>query len=209
MVVHGYFGNFVWLMGFNRSWNMLVPRSGFTVDRWQCCFIDRQSCISSTAFSREEDWPLFSKTGISSATGFWLTSNRRHWKANSKVYLVSKEFLNLTVGRSPYIAKHLTRMCSSALKRFQNHHISPERTWTCKYSKKTPKHNNYILKHLYTMAEVGKIHDISTPPDLPFCLSSSKTDESLWKRFENSMDSHDLKLRIITSVILQSTSKNS
>ena len=32
--------------------------------------------------------------------------------------------------------------------------------------------------------KVGQIHGLSTPPDLPFCLSSSKTDgQSLWKRF--------------------------
>ena len=143
----------MWLTGFNRSWNMPGPRSGITVDWHQCCFIDRQSFTSSTASSREADWPLFSKTGITSGTGCWLTSDRWYWKTNSKIYLVSKDRLNITVGRFPSTAKHLTRLCSSALKRLQNHHISPERTWTCKYSKKTLKHNNYILKHLYIMAE--------------------------------------------------------
>ncbi|KAF3570068.1 hypothetical protein F2Q69_00061934 [Brassica cretica] len=41
---------------------MLNPYSGITVARHQCCFIDRQSFISSTTFFREADWPLFSKT---------------------------------------------------------------------------------------------------------------------------------------------------
>ncbi|KAF3550906.1 hypothetical protein DY000_02007490 [Brassica cretica] len=57
----------------------------------------------------------------------------RHWKANSKLYLVSKEGLNLTVGRSPSIAKHLTRLCSYA------HRKAPEspyfsRTWNRRFS---------------------------------------------------------------------------
>ncbi|KAF3558578.1 hypothetical protein F2Q69_00015700 [Brassica cretica] len=37
--------------------------------------------------------------GITSATGCRLTSNRWNWKPNSKLYLVSKDELNLTVGR--------------------------------------------------------------------------------------------------------------
>ena len=41
---------------------------------------------------------------------------------------------------------------------------------------------------------MGKIHGLSTPPDLPFCLSSSKTyKQSPWKRFENNMDTHNWK----------------
>ncbi|KAF3589388.1 hypothetical protein F2Q69_00028802 [Brassica cretica] len=37
-----------------------------------------------------------------------------HWKANSKLYLVSKDGLNQTMGRSSSIAKHLTCLCRSA-----------------------------------------------------------------------------------------------
>ena len=93
---------------------MIGPRSGITVDRCQCCFIDRQSFISSTTSSREVDWPIFNKTCITSATGCWLTSNWRNWKANAKLYIVFNDGLNITVGRSPYIDKHMTRMCRSA-----------------------------------------------------------------------------------------------
>ena len=125
LVVHGYFGNVVWLMGFNRSWNMFGPRSSITVDLNQCYFIDPQSFISSTAYFREEDWQLFSKPGIGSATECWLTSNRWHWKSNSKLYLVWKYGINLTMGRCPSIARHLTRMCSSALKMLQKTPKSP------------------------------------------------------------------------------------
>ncbi|KAF2580617.1 hypothetical protein F2Q68_00004555 [Brassica cretica] len=39
--------------------------------------------------------------------------HRWHWKDNSKIYLVSKDGLNQTMGRSSSIAKHLTRLCSS------------------------------------------------------------------------------------------------
>ena len=113
-IVQGYISNMWWLLGLNWSGNRLVLFSGITVDWHQWCNIDRQSFISSTAFSREADWPLFRKTGITSDTGCWLTSHRWRWKFNLKLYLVSKYGLNLTVGRSPSIAKHLMRLCSSA-----------------------------------------------------------------------------------------------
>ena len=111
-VVQGYIGNMWWLLGLNWSWNSLRLFSGITVDRHQWCNNDRQSFISLTASSREAEWPLFGKTGITAATGCGLTSNRWHWKANSTLYFVSKDGLNLTVGRSPSIARHLTRLCS-------------------------------------------------------------------------------------------------
>ena len=57
---------------------------------------------------------VFNKTDITSATGFWLTSYWWHWKYNLKLYLVWKYGLNQTMGRSSSIAKHLTRLCSSA-----------------------------------------------------------------------------------------------
>ena len=86
---------------------------------------DRQSFISSTAFSREADWPLFNKTGITSAIGCWLTLNWWHWKDNEKLYLVSNYGLNLAVVRSPSIARNLTRLCSSTLKKLQKTPKSP------------------------------------------------------------------------------------
>ena len=60
------------------------------------------------------DLSVFNKMGITSATGCWLTSDRWHWKSSSKLYLVSNDGLNKTMGRSSSIAKHLTRLCSSA-----------------------------------------------------------------------------------------------
>ena len=98
---------------------MLGPYSGITIDRHQGCTVDRQFFISSTASSREADWPLFGKTCITSATGCWLTSNRWHWKTNWNLYLLLIYGLNLTVGRSPSISRHLTRLWSSAFKRLQ------------------------------------------------------------------------------------------
>ena len=56
--------------------------------------------------------PPFNKTSIMYATWCWLTSYWWHWKANLKMYLVSKYELNQTTGRSSSIAKHLTRLCS-------------------------------------------------------------------------------------------------
>ena len=48
------------------------------------------------------------------------------------------------------------------------------------------------------------------PQTYPFACPQAKQTGSLSERgFENSRDSHDLKLRIITSTILQSTSKKS
>ncbi|KAF2530738.1 hypothetical protein F2Q70_00029519 [Brassica cretica] len=44
-----------------------------------------------------------------------LTSwSRWHWKAYSNLYILTKDGLNQTMGRSSSIAKHLTRLCSSA-----------------------------------------------------------------------------------------------
>ena len=70
--------------------------------------------VPSTALSRETDWPLLSKTCITSDLTVGLTSNWWHWKANSKLYLVSNDELNRTKKRSPSISKHLTFLCSSA-----------------------------------------------------------------------------------------------
>ncbi|KAF2558045.1 hypothetical protein F2Q68_00016830 [Brassica cretica] len=92
-----------------------------TVDRYNYQVVDRQSfqralpsrfelCssfISSTASSCEADLPFFSKMYITSATGCQLTTNRWHWKDTLTLYLVSKYGLNLMVGKSPYIARHL------------------------------------------------------------------------------------------------------
>ncbi|KAF3612244.1 hypothetical protein DY000_02048825 [Brassica cretica] len=93
---------------------MLGPHSGIHIDRCQEFCIDRHTFLFSTASSHETDWLLLSKTSITSAIGSRLTSNRWHWKSNSKLYLVSKYGLTLTVGRSPSIARHLTHLCSSA-----------------------------------------------------------------------------------------------
>ncbi|KAF3547092.1 hypothetical protein DY000_02007489 [Brassica cretica] len=71
---------------------MIGPRSGITVDRHECCFIDRQSFISLTASPHKADKPLFNKTGITSATG---SSDRWHLKANSKLYLVSRSAVSV------------------------------------------------------------------------------------------------------------------
>ena len=106
LVVQGHSGHLWLLLGFSRSKNMFTPYSFITFDRHQCCNVDRQSFISSTASSREADLPLFSKTGI--------TLDRQNWKDNSIFYLVSKYGLYLTVGRSPSIDRNLTRLCSSA-----------------------------------------------------------------------------------------------
>ena len=174
--------------------NILASRSV----RRQCYIIDRQSFISSTASSCEADWPLFSKTSITFSTGCWLTSNRWHWKSNSNCYLVSKYGLNLTVGRSPAIAKHLTRLCSSA------HKKAPKDTKITTFLQIVPEPVNtlnrfYIVVNIHqktyrSWLKEGKIYGLSTFLDLPFWLSSSKTDgQSLWKRFENRRDSHDFK----------------
>ncbi|KAF3564865.1 hypothetical protein DY000_02017071 [Brassica cretica] len=40
--------------------------------------------------------------------------DRWHWKANSKLYLVSKDELNQTMGRYSSIAKHLMYLCTPA-----------------------------------------------------------------------------------------------
>ena len=93
---------------------MLGPHSGIHIDWCQECCIDRHTFIFSTVSSREVDWPLLRKTGITSATGCCLTSNWWHWKANLKIYLVWKYGINLTLGRSQSIARHPTRLCSSA-----------------------------------------------------------------------------------------------
>ncbi|KAF3494588.1 hypothetical protein DY000_02053268 [Brassica cretica] len=63
--------------------------------------------------------------GITSYLTVGLTSNQWHSKASSKLYLVSKDQLNFTVGRSASISEHLTRLCSSALKRLQKAPKSP------------------------------------------------------------------------------------
>ena len=164
---------------------MFGPRSGITVDLWQGCTVDRQSFISSTTSSREVNWPFFSKTGITSAIRCWLTSNRWHWKANSKLYLVSKDGLNITVVRTRSITKHLTRLCSSALKK------APKDTKITTFLQIVPELVN-TLNRLYIVVicywknykpwlKVGKILGLSTPLDIPFCLSSSKTHGSLMK----------------------------
>ena len=56
-------------------------------------------------------YPPFNKTGITSATGM-MNSDLWHWKANSKLYFVSKDGLHPTMGRSLSIAKHLIRLCN-------------------------------------------------------------------------------------------------
>ena len=54
---------------------------------------------------------------------------------------------------------------------------------------------------------MNKIHGISTPPDLPFCLSSSKTKSSLYERGLKTAEIQTIQeLTIITSTILQATS---
>ena len=103
---------------------MISPYSGITVDRWQRCTVDRQSFISSIASSREADWQPFSKTGITSAIWCWLTSNWRNLKANSKLYLVSKYWINQTMGKNSSIAKHLTRLCSSAPQKVRTNELN-------------------------------------------------------------------------------------
>ena len=70
--------------------------------------------VPSTALSRETDWPLLSKMGITSDLTVGLTSSQWHWKANSNLYRLAKYKLNRTKGRSPSISKHLTCLCSSA-----------------------------------------------------------------------------------------------
>ena len=112
--INRYLGNLWWLLGLIRSWNRLVPCSVITVDRHQGRTIDRLSFISSTASSREAHVPLSRKTGKASDIGFLFTSNWFHCKANSKLYLVSKNDLNRIVERSPSIAKHMSHLCSSA-----------------------------------------------------------------------------------------------
>ena len=58
--------------------------------------------------------------------------------------------------------------------------------------------NNIIVDSKTTYKpwiKMGQIYGLSIFPDLPFCLSSSKTNmQSLWKKFRNSRDSHNLKL---------------
>ena len=39
---------------------------------------------------------------------------------------------------------------------------------------------------------MGKIHGISTPPDLPFCLSSSKTNSSLHETGLKTTEAHTI-----------------
>ena len=57
---------------------------------------------------------------------------------------------------------------------------------------------------------MGKIYVLSTPQTYPFACPQAKQTGSLSERgLKNSRDSHDLKLRIIISSILQSTSKKS
>ncbi|KAF2538609.1 hypothetical protein F2Q68_00021148 [Brassica cretica] len=64
--------------------------------------------VPSIALSRKTDLPLLSKTCITSDLTVGLTSNQWHWKSNSKLYLVSKDELNRTEGRSSSISKHRT-----------------------------------------------------------------------------------------------------
>ena len=61
--------------------------------------------------------------------------------------------------------------------------------------------NINISKNTYKLwMKTGQIHSLSTP-------QAKQTDSLSERGFKNSKDSHDLKLRIITSTILQSTSK--
>ena len=84
------------------------------------------SVVGPTLPFGELDGAFFIKTDITSATRCLLTSDRWHWKTNSTLYLVSKYEPNRTVGRSPSIARHLTRLCSPALKKLQKTPKSPK-----------------------------------------------------------------------------------
>ena len=144
-----HFGNNWRLLGLRRSKNRLGPSSGFTIDRHQGSVVDRHFFISSTTFSRETDVPLFSKSGITSAIRWWLTSNWRHWKYNSNLYLVSKDGLN-----KPWKGLHsllnIWRIFAVLhLKRLQNHQSSP-----CPYNSLNKGHVSWF--------KCGKTHGISS-----------------------------------------------
>ena len=77
--------------------------------------------------------------------------------------------------------------------------LSPKCTKITNFLQITPKpenllkrlQNNYnVFKNTYIpWLKVGEIHSISTPPNLLF----QNNKQSLWKRFENSRDSHNLR----------------
>ena len=68
------------------------------------------SVVGPTLPFGELDGAFFIKTDITSATRCLLTSDQWHWKANSKLYLVSKYGLNQTMGGSSSTTKHLMRL---------------------------------------------------------------------------------------------------
>ena len=83
--------------------------------------------------------------------------------------------------------------------------LSPKCTKITIFLQITPKPENIlkglqknykVFKNTYIpWLKMNKIHGISTPPDLLFCLSSRNTASSLFERcFWNIMDSHNLRI---------------
>ena len=124
--------------------------------------------LLDSSLSRETDWPLFSKPGITSNLTVRLTSNWWKWKANSKLYFVSKDQLNNIVGRSPSISKHLTHLCNSALQfctpkalkdpkiiTFLQNVPKPENIWKILQNNYNVFKNTYIYhRTIYLLADV-------------------------------------------------------